>query len=320
MPDVYNDAPEMAEEVASGAGNDDAAAKAAAEDLAAAAKAEEEAKWAAEAKARAEAKVQAAAAAEAAAKAEAKAAADAAKVALAKAEAEAAAAAQLASEQAAVKAKEAAGAKAPAILAPAAVAEVPLAMAVTDLEAGGDGEKFVTVVTETATDATGRLSQLSLDDARAGLWLLSQRHVDTSKTKLTSFKNHAVELAHTACAPAPEGGTVRGALWKDVKGRQMAELPLGAVYGLMALLFVALFAVVHFPAKYLPIGVAYTKRKLDEHGVIEKAGSAVLAMRTHAKTALQKGLETDMGKKGLELKLKMGGMASQLATSGAVGG
>ena len=137
--------------------------------MAAAAKAEEEAKWAAEAKARAEAKVQAAAAAEAAAKAEAKAAADAAKVALAKAEAEAsAAAAQLASEQAAVKAKEAAGAKAPAILAPAAVAEVPLAMAVTDLEAGGDGEKFVTVVTETATDATGRLSQLSLDDARAG--------------------------------------------------------------------------------------------------------------------------------------------------------
>ena len=166
VPDVYNDAPEMAEEVASGAGNDDAAAKAAAEESAAAAKAEEEAKWAAEAKARAEAKVQAAAAAEAAAKAEAKAAADAAKVALAKAEAEAAAAAQLASEQ-------------------AAVTEVPLAMADADLESG-DGEKFVTVVTETATDATGRLSQLSIDDARAGLWLLSQRHVETSKSKLTS--------------------------------------------------------------------------------------------------------------------------------------
>ena len=166
VPDVYNDAPEMAEEVASGAGNDDAAAKAAAEESAAAAKAEEEAKWAAEAKARAEAKVQAAAAAEAAAKAEAKAAADAAKVALAKAEAEAAAAAQLASEQ-------------------AAVTEVPLAMADADLESG-DGEKFVTVVTETATDATGRLSQLSIDDARAGLWLLSQRHVQTSKSKLTS--------------------------------------------------------------------------------------------------------------------------------------
>ena len=166
VPDVYNDAPEMAEEVASGAGNDDAAAKAAAEESAAAAKAEEEAKWAAEAKARAEAKVQAAAAAEAAAKAEAKAAADAAKVALAKAEAEAVAAAQLASEQ-------------------AAVTEVPLAMADADLESG-DGEKFVTVVTETTTEVTGRLSQLSIDDARAGLWLLSQRHVETSKSKLTS--------------------------------------------------------------------------------------------------------------------------------------
>ena len=67
---------------------------------------------------------------------------------------------------------------------------------------------------------------------------------------------------------------------------------------------------VHFPAKYVPIGVAYTKRKMVEHGVVEKAGSAVLAMRAHAKTALQKGLETDMGKKGLELKLKMGGMPS----------
>ena len=54
--------------------------------------------------------------------------------------------------------------------------------------------------------------------------------------------------------------------------------------------------------------------------MIEKAGSAVLAMRTHAKTALQKGLETDMGKKGLELKIKMGGMASQLAGSSAVSG
>ena len=245
MPDVYNDASETPDEVVSEAGNEDAAAKAAAEESAAATKAAaEEATWAAEAKARAEAKVQAAAAAEAVAKAEAKAAADAAKVALAKAEAEAAAAAQLASEQAAVKAKEAAGAKAQVIMAPAA--EMPLAMAGADLEAGddGDGEKFVTIVTETAADAGGRLSQLSIDDARAGLWLLSQRHVETSKSKLMSFKNHTLDLAQTACAPAPEGSSVRGALWKDVKGRQMAELPLGAVYGLMALLFVALFAVV----------------------------------------------------------------------------
>ena len=239
MPDVYNDASETPDEVVSEAGNEDAAAKAAAEESAAATKAAaEEATWAAEAKARAEAKVQAAAAAEAVAKAEAKAAADAAKVALAKAEAEAAAAAQLASEQAAVKAKEAVGAK--------AQVEMPLAMAGADLEAGddGDGEKFVTIVTETAADAGGRLSQLSIDDARAGLWLLSQRHVETSKSKLMSFKNHTLDLAQTACAPAPEGSSVRGALWKDVKGRQMAELPLGAVYGLMALLFVALFAVV----------------------------------------------------------------------------
>ena len=247
MPDVYNDASETPEEVVSEAGNEDAAAKAAAEESAAATKAAaEEATWAAEAKARAEAKVQAAAAAEAVAKAEAKAAADAAKVALAKAEAEAAAAAQLASEQAAVKAKEAAGAKAQVIMAPAAVAEMPLAMAGADLEAGddGDGEKFVTVVTETAADAGGRLSQLSIDDARAGLWLLSQRHVETSKSKLVSFKSYGSSLAQTACAPAPEGSSVGGALWKDVKWRQMAELPLGAVYGLMALLFVALFAVV----------------------------------------------------------------------------
>ena len=244
MPDVYNDASETPDEVVSEAGNEDAAAKAAAEESAAATKAAaEEATWAAEAKARAEAKVQAAAAAEAVAKAEAKAAADAAKVALAKAEAEAAAAAQLASEQAAVKAKEAAGAKAQEA---AAAVEMPLAMAGADLEAGddGDGEKFVTIVTETAADAGGRLSQLSIDDARAGLWLLSQRHVETSKSKLMSFKNHTLDLAQTACAPAPEGSSVRGALWKDVKGRQMAELPLGAVYGLMALLFVALFAVV----------------------------------------------------------------------------
>ena len=77
---------------------------------------------------------------------------------------------------------------------------------------------------------------------------------------------------------------------------------------------------VHFPAKYVPLGVAYTKRKLVEHGIVDKAGGAVLAMRTHAKTALQKGLETDMGKKGLELKIKMGGMASQLAGSSAVSG
>ena len=77
---------------------------------------------------------------------------------------------------------------------------------------------------------------------------------------------------------------------------------------------------VHFPAKYVPLGVAYTKRKLVEHGVVDKASGAVLAMRTHAKTALQKGLETDMGKKGLELKIKMGGMASQLAGSSAVSG
>jgi len=332
-PDVYNDASEIPQEIVAEAGTEDAAAKAAAEEGAAAAA--KTAAWAAEAKARAEAKVQAAAAAEAVAKAEAKAAADAAKVALAKAGAEAAVAAQLVAEQAAVKEKEAVAAAKEKEVAAAAAAQVtmaatasavavatPLAVAGADLEAddSGDGEKFVTVVTQTAADASGRLSQLSIDDARAGLWLLSQRHVETSKSKLVAFKSHTLDLAQTACAPAPEGGSVGGALWKDVQWRQMVQLPLGAVYGLMALLFVALFAVVHYPAKYVPLGMAYTKRKLVEHGVVEKASDAVLAMRTHAKTALQKGLETDVGKKGLEIKIKMGGMASQLAGSSAVSG
>ena len=76
----------------------------------------------------------------------------------------------------------------------------------------------------------------------------------------------------------------------------------------------------HYPAKYVPLGVAYTKRKLVEHGVVEKAGGAALALKTHAKTALKAAADTDMGKKGLDLKLKMGGMASQLAASKAVSG
>ena len=270
MPDVYNDALETApEEIVAEAGTEGAA-----EDAAAKASAEEAA-WAAEAKARAEAKVQAAAQAEAVAKAEAKAAADAAKVALSKAEAEAAAAARLTAEQTAVKAKNAsAAAKAEVAVAATASSALaaetaPLAVAGADLEAGdnGDGEKFVTVVSETAADASGRLSQLSVDDARAGLWLLSHRYVESSKSKLVAFKGHTVELAQTACAPAPEGGSVAGALWKDVQWRQMAQLPLGALYGLIALFFIAMFAVPQPGQAWMPALAGSVSPPVPPHSV-----------------------------------------------------
>lgn len=289
----------------------EAAEKIAAQEAVAAAKAKAEA----EAEAAREAE-RVAAEVEAAAKAEAKAAAEAAKIALAKAEAEAAEASRLAAKQA----EEAAAAAATPV---GTAADLEDGAAAEGGEAGGEaadpGEKFVRVVSECGKEVSGRLSTLGFDDLREGTLLLSSRYVERSKLRLTAFKGHALDLAETACAPSPEGGSVVAALRKQIRLRQVAELPIGAVYALLALLFFTMFAVVHFPSKYVPLGVAYAKQKMVEYHVQEKAGAAALALQSHATTALKAAAESDVGKKSFEaakgMRAKIAAAATQAAAS-----
>ena len=202
-PDVYNAKPALMMNPANKKEADDAETVAIEADPAAADAAFKEATAAAKAVAEAEAaraKVQAAAEAEAEAKAEAKAAADAAKVALAQAEAEVAAADKLASEEAQAKIKEAAS------------TEKVQAQA----GAGSDGEKFVRVVSECGQEVVGRLSGLGVNDVRSGMLMLSHRYIERSKTRMVAFKSHALDLMETACAPAPQGGSVLSSLRKEV--------------------------------------------------------------------------------------------------------
>ena len=99
----------------------------------------------------------------------------------------------------------------------------------------------------------------------------------------------------------------------------MAQLPVGAMYAFLALLFITMFAVVHYPCKYVPICIAYTKQKLLDYGLREKAGVAILAMKGHARTAFRALVETEAAKKGLEAvgaaKLKVSAAATQVAAS-----
>jgi hypothetical protein len=208
-PDVYNAKPALMMNPANKKEADDAETVAIEADPAAADAAFKEATAAAKAVAEAEAaraKVQAAAEAEAEAKAEAKAAADAAKVALAQAEVEVAAADKLASEEAQAKTKKAAS------------TENIQAQAGVDAEAsaGSDGEKFVRVVSECGQEVVGKLSGLGVNDVRSGMLMLSHRYIERSKTRMVAFKSHALDLMETACAPAPQGGSVLSSLRKEV--------------------------------------------------------------------------------------------------------
>ena len=99
----------------------------------------------------------------------------------------------------------------------------------------------------------------------------------------------------------------------------MAQLPVGAMYAFLALLFITMFAVVHYPCKYVPISIAYTKQKILDYGLREKAGVAILEVKGHARTAFRAVAETETAKKGLEAvgaaKLKVSAAAMHVAAS-----
>lgn len=315
-PDVYNaPAAAAAADAEPSAGDaDEAAAEAKkAEALAAAAAATAAEEEAAAAAAAARAKADAAAEAEAAAKAEADAAAAAVEIAMKKAEAEAAAAEKAKTESAGDDQEGS-----------AAIVEAAVDSS-ADLEDGSAaerGEHFVQVVSECGKEVSGRLSTLGTSEVRDGMWTLAQRYADDSKVRLESFKEHALDLAQTATSPAPDGGSVVGALRKEVRWGQVAQLPLGALYAMLALLFLTVFAAVHYPQKYLPIGIAYTKKKLVEFKVQEKSTAAALALKTHAQTAFKAAAESPQAAKALEtansVRVKVHGAVTS-AAAGQVG-
>lgn len=316
-PDVYNApaaAPAADDEPSTGDADEAAAEAKKAEALAAAAAATAAEEEAAAAAAAARAKADAAAQAEAAAKAEAEAAAAAVELAMKEAEADAAAAEKAKAESAG---DDQAG-EAAAVVEAAVDSSVDL----EDGSAAERGEHFVQVVSECGKEVGGRLATLGTSEVRDGMWTLARRYADDSKGRLESFKEHALDLAQTATSPAPEGSSVIGSLRKEVRWGQVAQLPIGALYALLAVIFLTVFAAVHFPQKYLPIGVAYTKKKLVEYKVQEKSTAAALALKTHAQTAFKAAADSPQAAKALEtahsVRIKVHGAVTSAAT-GAVG-
>ena len=140
---------------------------------------------------------------------------------------------------------------------PHALAEVDLEMEAEKSEAaaasaavaagaaadGGDEQLAAQRFMATMSQVGATLGTLKADDAAAGFKSLSVSEKETALVRWNGFKEHAGSIDRT-----------NG--WRGVRDTasvgELANLPSAAAHGLLALMFVVLFAAVFVPAKYVP--------------------------------------------------------------------
>ena len=126
-----------------------------------------------------------------------------------------------------------------------AQSEAAAASAAAASAAGGDASEQLAAQRFMATmsQVGATLGTLKADDAAAGFKSLSVSEKETALVRWNGFKEHAGSIDRT-----------NG--WRGVRDTasvgELANLPSAAAHGLLALMFVVLFAAVFVPAKYVP--------------------------------------------------------------------
>lgn len=185
---------------------------------------------------------------------------------------------------------------APAPTAPVVLEATPVVVAVSDSPCPSPGaSKFFSSVSESSE----KLGELSSNDVSEGMLELSKRYQRTAKSEFGEFRSHALHLGIQACKP-PEGTTASTALWKEVKGTVLLKMPGAALWGMISLFFLALFAMVYYPSIYLPKAKDATKAKLIEWKVKERALEYTATAREGCGKAYAAASSSAVATKGVE--------------------
>jgi hypothetical protein len=111
-------------------------------------------------------------------------------------------------------------------------------------------------------------------DVSDGMFELSKKCSKHMQESFCGFKEHALDLAVTACRdPPPEKRTWR-VVAQQTDWKKLVQLPLAGLYAVMAFLCLTAFAVIYYPKQYGPLVYDKTKSKLTEWQVADRAEKA----------------------------------------------
>jgi len=131
-------------------------------------------------------------------------------------------------------------------------------------------EKFIGAMS-TVGEQIGSLKPTDWSD---GLYELSMRMKGNMKSSFVDSKHHVLDLAVVATSERAEGESTARAVYRASSAKQLLKMPLAAVYALMCLVCMVVFASVHYPLKYYPVVLKTVKAKAIEYQVAAKAKGA----------------------------------------------
>ena len=167
---------------------------------------------------------------------------------------------------------------------------------VVDVEPSPAAMKFIGTI-----KATGeQLGSLESTDVSDGMFELSKQYTKSAKDSFAEFKEHALDGAVViTAAEAPEEGRWR-TVAKQTDWRKVAQLPMAAIYAIIALVCVVTFAAVYYPKMYGPVLLGKAKAKFIEWQVAEKVGVAKEAIVDASSKAYTAAASSDLAAKGTE--------------------
>ncbi|KAL1522785.1 hypothetical protein AB1Y20_017757 [Prymnesium parvum] len=136
----------------------------------------------------------------------------------------------------------------------------PVAQHTISIPASPGAAKFM----GTMSKVTGELSTLETNDVSDGLFAYAKQSKDAARANLMDFKDHILDIGVVLFSDEcrENGLSRRAALRQTISGKKILKLPAAGLCALLALVFIVLFSVLHFPRKYVPIGYSYTKAKV----------------------------------------------------------
>ena len=131
---------------------------------------------------------------------------------------------------------------------------------VVDVEPSPGAVKFISTVGE----AGSTLATLGASEVSDGMLELSRQSTKNMKDSFGTFKTHLLDLAVTATSDAPNGQKSWKLAASQAEWRKLADLPLAALYAVIALACLCAFAVIYYPKQYGPLLLDKAKTKFIE--------------------------------------------------------
>ena len=144
--------------------------------------------------------------------------------------------------------------------APADTPAPAIDVVVIDVEPSPGAAKFINTVSK----AGSTLATLGASEVSDGMLELSRQSTMHMKDSFSTFKTHSLDLAVTATSDAPNGQKSWKLAASQAEWRKLADLPLAALYAVIALACLCAFAVIYYPKQYGPLLLDKAKTKFIE--------------------------------------------------------